>query len=57
MEKAYEWQNSHRIENFAVTKHGKVYYGPHKWIVCLLGDDVYSVNLFKNNHKARLAKQ
>ena len=57
MKKAYEWQNSHRIEDFAVTKHGKVYYGPHKWIVCLLGDEVYSVNLFKNNHKARLAKQ
>lgn len=43
LEKAYQWQNT-LVPNFEVTRHNKVYVGPHKWIVCLLGDDVYSIN-------------
>ena len=33
------------------------YVGPLKWIVCLLGDDIYSVNKFSLNHKAHLSRQ
>ena len=44
LEKAYEWQNSSKVDNYSVEKHGRTYYGPHKWIICLLGDDIYSIN-------------
>mmetsp|Transcript_4884 Transcript_4884/g.5959 ORF Transcript_4884/g.5959 Transcript_4884/m.5959 type:complete len:198 (+) Transcript_4884:1357-1950(+) len=43
LEKAYEWQNT-LVQDFEKTVNNKVYVGPLKWIVCLLGDDVYSVN-------------
>ena len=34
----------------------RVYVGPLKYIVCLLGDDVYPVNKFMMKHKERLAR-
>ena len=43
LEKAYDWQNN-LVQNFQTTVNNKIYIGPHKWIVCILGDDVYSVN-------------
>lgn len=36
---------------------GRTYVGPHKWIVCLLGDDVYAVNQFNLKHKEKLSRQ
>ena len=56
LEKAYEWQNT-LVANTETEVHGKVYVGPHKWIVCLLGDDVYSINQFRLNNRDRLSKQ
>ena len=49
LEKAYEWQNT-IVPNTEVTVHKNVYIGPHKWIVCLLGDDIYSINQFRVKH-------
>jgi len=45
LEKAYEWQNS-RAPDFVEEVNGRNYYGPLKWIICLLGDDVYEINKF-----------
>ena len=56
LEKAYEWQNT-LVPNFEVTTHKNVYIGPHKWIICLLGDDVYSINQFRLKHQDRLLRQ
>ena len=56
LEKAYEWQNT-LVPNFEVTTHNNVYIGPHKWIVCLLGDDIYSINQFRLKHQDRLVRQ
>ena len=56
LEKAYDWQNN-LVQNFQTTVNNKIYIGPHKWIVCILGDDVYSVNQFRLNNQARLAGQ
>lgn len=28
-----------------------MYYGPHKWIVCLVGSDAYSVKQFTASHQ------
>ena len=39
------------------TVNGRAYVGPHKWIICILGDDVYAVNQFKLNHRERLLRQ
>ena len=41
LSKALEWQEG--VEDMVVTKNGYSYVGPHKWIVCLIGSDVYSV--------------
>lgn len=43
LEQAYEWQNN-LVPDEEKVVNGKVYVGPHKWIVCILGDDVYAVN-------------
>ena len=55
LEKAYEWQNT-LAPDFEKVAHGRTYCGPLKWIVCLLGDDIYSVNQFMLNHKESLAR-
>lgn len=41
---ALEWQNS--VEDTRETVDNHVYYGPHKWIICLLGSDDYNVQNF-----------
>lgn len=43
LEQAYEWQNN-LVPDEEKVVNGHSYVGPHKWIVCLLGDDVYAVN-------------
>ena len=35
---------------------GKTYIGPLKWIVCLLGDDVYPINQFTVRNKLALMR-
>ena len=44
------------MQDFEHHVNGKIYVGPHKWIVCLLGDDVYAVNQFRLNNRDRLVR-
>ena len=50
LDKALDWQN--RLEDKVEYHNNHAYYGPHKWIVCLIGSDSYSVQDFilKNKH-------
>ena len=41
LEKALQWQSN--IEDTREKVNNKVYVGPHKWIVCLIGSDSYTV--------------
>lgn len=50
LQKAFDWQNT-LVPDYERTVNGKVYVGPLKWIVCLLGDDAYPVNQFLMNSK------
>ena len=56
LKKAYEWQNT-LVPDFESEVHGRTYVGPLKWVVCLLGNDVYTVNQFHLNEKAKLKQQ
>ena len=56
LEKAYEWQNT-LVGDYTKMINGRQYVGPHKWIVCLLGDNCYAVNKFRLNHKEKLLRQ
>ena len=49
MEKALAWQMN--LEDTKETVNNHVYKGPHKWIVCLIGSDSYTVNDFILKHK------
>ena len=44
LEKALKWQAA--VEDSQLTVNDHTYYGPHKWIVCLLGSENYSVGAF-----------
>ena len=50
---AYEWQNT-IAQNTEVVVNGNKYVGPHKYVVCLLGDDTYAVNQFMIKEKESL---
>ena len=41
LEKAFQWQD--KIEDKKIKVNDKAYVGPHKWIVCLIGGDCYTV--------------
>ena len=56
LELAFEWQNT-QVPNYEQEVNERVYYGPLKWIVCLLGDDVYSISQFRMKNRERLARQ
>ena len=43
LEKAYEWQNT-AVQNTEMMVNDQKYIGPHKYIICLLGDDTYAIN-------------
>ena len=45
------------IENTTETVNDHVYFGPHKWIVCLIGADSYTVQDFITKHKTALEKR
>ena len=45
------------VSDFEKRINGHTFKGPHKWIICLLGDDVYSVNNFSIKHKDKLPMQ
>ena len=45
-----KWQET--IPDTEITVRGQTYIKPHKWIVCLIGQDVYSLtNFIENNSK------
>ena len=43
LEKALEWQNT-LVQDYTTRINGRDYIGPHKWVLCLLGSDIYAVN-------------
>ena len=43
------WQD--RIDDEPVVINNHTYFGPHKWIVCLLGSDRYDVSNFTSDNK------
>ena len=45
LEKALRWQTT-LVDDTEVKQNGHTYTGPHKWIVCLIGSDAYSVGTF-----------
>ena len=48
LKKAMQWQEAIGTERIRIN--GKTYFGPHKWIICLLGSDVYPVDDFIKEH-------
>ena len=42
------------MPDYTRTVHGRKYIGPFKWIVCLLGNDIYPVNTFSLQHRHEL---
>ena len=48
LERALTWQST--VEDKTQVVNGNVYVGPHKWIVCLIGSDAYTVQDFILNH-------
>ena len=54
LEKALQWQTS--IENETEVVNGRTYVGPHKWIVCLVGSEAYSVKQFMSIHDRELKR-
>ena len=44
LEKAYGWQQ--KIMDSAKKINGHTYFDPHKWIICLLGSDMFMVTNF-----------
>lgn len=52
---ALEWQQS--IEDTKVIKeNNRVFYGPHKWIICMLGSDDYTVRAFIRDNQSDIIK-
>ena len=43
LEKALEWQNT-LVQDYTTRINERDYIGPHKWVLCLLGSDIYAVN-------------
>ena len=56
LEKALEWQIK-LVEDTPVTINNKTYVGPHKWIVCLIGSDIYMVNDLLTRHQHTIRKR
>lgn len=53
LQKALDWQVN-RVEDKLVTINDHIYHDPYKWIVCLIGSDIYPVNPFLIEHMAKL---
>ena len=49
LKQALSWQN--KIDNEPVQINNHTYFGPHKWIVCLLGSDTYDISNFISDHE------
>jgi len=56
LKKALKWQTT-IAEETRVDHNGHTYYGPHKWIICLIGSDAYSVSTFKSEHEKVFAQK
>ena len=55
LEKALAWQNM--IEDKSTKINDKLYIGPHKWIVCLIGGDCYTVEDFSMKYSKTLQRK
>ena len=51
--KALDWQMT-RVEDKQIVINSHKYVDPHKWIVCLLGSDLFPVNRFLEEHETKL---
>ena len=56
LEKALEWQVK-LVEDTPITVNNRTYVGPHKWIVCLIGSDIYMVNDLLTRHQRTINKR
>jgi len=56
LKKAFKWQTSN-VEETKVEYNDHMYYGPHKWIICLIGSDSYSVSTFKSEYEKVFAQK
>ena len=45
------------IEDTREKVNDRVYVGPHKWIVCLIGSDIYTVQDFMLKNKRSLSRK
>ena len=55
LEKALAWQNM--IEDKITKINDRVFIGPHKWIVCLIGGDCYTVEDFSMKYSRTLQRK
>ena len=55
LEKALGWQNM--IEDKKTKFNDRQYVGPHKWIVCLIGGDCYTVEDFSMKYSKTLERK
>ena len=55
LEKAFQWQD--KIEDKKIKVNDKSYVGPHKWIVCLIGGDCYTVQDFYMRYENSLQRR
>ena len=53
LQKALDWQTD-RVEDTPYTINEHTYYSPHKWIICLIGSDIYPVSSFLMHHRHKL---
>ena len=51
--KALNWQMT-RVQDKKVVINDHTYFDPHKWIVCLIGSDLFSVSRFIEEHSKKL---
>jgi hypothetical protein len=51
-----DWQKTKPSDSLEIVN-GHSYYGPHKWIICLLGSGDYQLKFFLNEKSKELKKQ
>ena len=52
LQKASDWLDA--IEDTPEKINEHIYFGPHKWIVCLLGSSIYTVRNYIDDNKNKL---
>lgn len=57
LKEAMRWQEEIQDKEVRKQSHGHAYLKPHKWIVCLIGSDAYSVKDFITAHGAKVREK